>query len=412
MRAADPVNTSEQQALILRTLRQRGPLTRRQMADLTGYSVSLVRQLTEPLADFNFIMTTGSTPADLPGRPSQLWSLAPDACRALGLDVSSRATRIVLLDAAGQVQYQAELPPQQPNTPAEMMTSLAEIVETTLASLGLNSAALRGLGVAFGGFVDFKQGVSLDAIDIPHAQSLPLQEYLAGRLGMPVILDDRSRAMALAEARYGAARDGRDCICVNVSSGIGTGVILDGALYRGALGLAGELGHIPVMIGGSPCRCGGQGCLETVASGTAIEMRARELMKQGTATLLHSLCDDPARLTIGLIVEAARRGDAVALALMEHAGQWLGLGLATLINLYSCDQIVLTGSVMQGNSILLEIIRREAQRYLIRPIRERVRLSLTELDALASAIGAATFILDAEFDHGFARRLLPLEGVG
>jgi predicted NBD/HSP70 family sugar kinase len=408
LRAPDPLNTSEQQTVILRLLREHGALTRRQLSHMTGYSISLVRQLTEALALHALILTNGVA-GDVPGRPSQLWSLSPDACLAVGLDVSSRETQVVVLDAHGTLLFRHNQPRREAQTPEGLLQHLLTVARHALDALGERRRFVRGVGVAFGGFVDFNRGVSLDAIDIPHAEALPLQAYLAQNLALPVIPDDRSRAMALAEARYGAARALRDCICVNVSSGIGTGIILDGRLYRGALGLAGELGHIPVIAGGSPCRCGGQGCLETVASGTALETRARALLAEGIDTALRRLSDDPAAVSVPMIVQAAEEGDAVANALLEHAGQWLGMGMATLVNLYACEQIVLTGSVMRGNARLMEIIRREARRYVIRPMRDRFRVALTELDETASAIGAATFVLDAEFERGFTERLLRLQ---
>jgi predicted NBD/HSP70 family sugar kinase len=410
MRAPDPINTGEQQALLLRILREHGGLTRRQLAEISGYSISLVRQLTEALALHGLIIADRIAP-DVPGRPSQRWSLAGDACLAVGLDVSSRALRVVILDTTGETLYQHHLPRRESVTPDDLLEDLVTVVSSALATLGERRTLVRGLGVAFGGFVDFKRGVSLDAIDIPHATLLPLQQLLAARLHIPVILDDRSRAMALAEARYGAARDGRDCICVNISSGIGTGIIIDGALYRGALGLAGELGHIPVMIGGAPCRCGGQGCLETIASSAAIEARARDLLRQGTPTLLQTLSGDGIQVSVARVAEAAQAGDAVARSLLEYAGGWLGLGLATLVNLYSCERIILTGSAMRGNPVLLEVIQREIQRYIIRAIREHIQVLPSELDEAASAIGAATFILDAEFGHGFEARLAHLQAL-
>jgi predicted NBD/HSP70 family sugar kinase len=409
MRAPDPVNTSEQQALLLRLLREHSALTRRQLAELSGYSISLVRQLTESLAQYGLISGDRMQPVDVPGRPSQLWSISPDACLAIGLDMSSRAVRIVILNANGQIIFQKELPRHETSTADELLEYMVMVVNDALSVLEDRRTLVHGLGVAFGGFVDFKRGVSLDAIDIAHAKLLPLQHHLERRLSLPVVLDDRSRAMALAEVRIGAARSQRDCICVNVSGGIGTGIIIDGALYRGALGLAGELGHIPVIAGGSPCRCGGHGCLETVASGTAIETRARMLLSQGIETSLYRYCTDPTSVTVAMIVQAARDGDAVALSLLEHAGQWLGFGLATLVNLYSCAHVVMTGSVMRENDLLLEIIRREALRYIIRPMRDHVHMKLTALDLFASAVGAATFVLDAEFERGFAERLARLE---
>ena len=407
MRSPDPESTLNQQVEILRLLRAHGALTRRQLSERTGYSVSLVRQLTEALVEQGLIEPRGSHAAEPRGRPSQLWSLAPDACIALGLDVSSHLTQVVALNAHGDLMLRHTIPTPHSETPEAFLSDLAEFITAAVRELGPQAKAVSGLGVAYGGFVDFKRGLSLDAIHIAHSFELPLQRRLSTMTGgLPVIVDDRARAMALAEARYGAARDHSDCICVNVSVGIGTGIILDGQLFRGPLGLAGELGHIPILHGGRPCRCGGRGCLETLASSAVLEAHGRDLIAQGVPTLLHDLCEGvPSRLTVELIRRAAEAGDAPALALFEYASQWLGAAVATLVNLFSVELIVLTGSVMRGNPILLDMVREQARPQFVPYIRDHVQLVLTELDDSAPALGAATFVLDTEFEQGFAERL-------
>lgn len=406
MRVPDLKSTIDQQVEILRLLRAHGPLTRRQLSERTNYSISLIRQLTEALADQRLVTPLGSHTAESRGRPSQLWSLTPDACLALGLDVSSYQMQIVALDVHGGLVLRRVAPTPQVETVEAFLHNLADFVNATMRELGTKAETVRGLGVAYGGFVDFKRGLSLDAIRIPHSLELPLQRHLAELTGLTVIVDDRARAMALAEARYGAARDHSDCICVNVSVGIGTGIILGGQLFRGPLGLAGELGHIPVLNGGLPCRCGGRGCLETLVSSEVLEAQGRDLITQGASTLLRDLCEGmPARVTVELIKQAAEAGDAPALALFEYAAQWLGTALATLVNLFSVDLIVLTGSVMRDNPLLLEMVSKQARPQFISHIRNRVRIVFTELDDSAPALGAATFIIDAEFERGFTERL-------
>mgnify|MGYP000708999048 CR=1 FL=1 len=406
MRSPDWESTINQQVEILRLLRKYGALTRRQLSERTGYSISLVRQLTEALAEQALITSSGSHTAEPRGRPSQLWSLKPDACITLGLDVSTHLVQAVALNARGDLMLHQKMPTPQAETPEAFLRALADFINGAKQELKLKTKAVCGLGVAYGGFVDFKRGLSLDAIHIAHSYELPLQRRLSALTGLPVIVDDRSRAMALAEARYGAAHGYNDCICVNVSVGIGTGIILDGQLFRGPLGLAGELGHIPVLPGGRPCRCGGRGCLETLASSTVLEGYGRDLITQGTPTLLHDLCEGiPERVTVQLIQQAAEAGDPAAISLFEYASQWLGTALATLANLFSIDLIVLTGSVMRGNPLLLEMVREQARSQFVPHIRDRVQIMLTELADSAPALGAATFVIDTEFDQGFAERL-------
>jgi glucokinase-like ROK family protein len=406
MRVLEREKTVEQQVNLLRLLREHGRQTRRQLAHHSGYSLSLVRQLTQDLADSGYITAQGIAPFDGAGRPSQLWSITPESCYAVGLDVGGTTTRLTVLDAVGQVVFSQSTPTLQASSSLALLDNLARLVADALESLGSRRAQVRGLGVAFSAFVDFRRGQSLQAPNIAHAEALPLQEHLAAALGLPVLVDDSSRTMAIAEMRYGAARQSEAFLCVNVGAGIGSGIVIGGQLYRGPHGLAGEIGHIPLLLNGPRCRCGGSGCLETLASGSAIAARARYLLEHRTVSRMSELCDnDPAKVTTRIVTTAAQQGDELALSLLEEAGTWLGMGIATAVNLYSPDLVVLTGGVMRRNTLLLSIVQRQVDRYSLTQLPRPFPVVLTELDEMQGALGAATLILDMEYETGFAQRL-------
>lgn len=403
MRVANPAITVEQEIQILRLLRQHGSLTRRQLSLHSGYSVSLVRQLTQDLVE-NGLIAGDRIAADAPGRPSQLWGLAPDACLAVGLDVGGNNTRLVILDSTGHILHQNTTATVQANSGTALLEHLRDVVLKELASLGDRQQYIRGLGVAFSGFID-RQGHSIAAPNIDSAQQLPLKEYLQASLNLPVTVDDSSRTMALAEMRYGAGQHDDDFICVNVGAGIGMGIIINRQLYRGSMALAGEIGHIPMQPNGDRCHCGSRGCLETLASGRAIAVRARYLLEQGAPSILRDKSGDTGDVTAKTVTAAAREGDRLALDLLNSAGMWLGMALATAINLFSPQKIVLTGGVMRGNQVLFNSIREAAERYALPQLPRPLPLVLTELDDQVGALGAATLILDQEFEQGFAWRL-------
>ena len=407
MRVIDRENTVEQQASILRLLRKHGPQTRRQLSHISRHSLSLIRQLTQELADQEYITPSGVAPFDSAGRPSQLWTIAPESCYAAGLDVGGTTTRLVILDALGQVVFSHTTPTIHATSGMDLLTHLTHIVQTALQSLDGKRALLRGLGVAFSAFVDFRHGQSLQAPNIAHAESLPIQDHLEAALGLPVLVDDSSRAMAIAEMHYGSARQSETFLCVNVGTGIGSGIVIDGQLYRGPRGLAGEIGHIPLLLNGTRCRCGGNGCLETLASGGAIASRARYLLEHRTYSRLSEMCqNDPAKVTTQMVTNAALEGDSMALNLLDEAGTWLGLGIATAVNLISPDMVVLTGGVMRRNTLLLSIVQRELNRYILKQLPRPFPVVLTKLDEMQGALGAATLILDTEYESGFMERLM------
>jgi glucokinase-like ROK family protein len=406
VRIPDPTNSIEQQSHILRLLRRHGPQTRRQLADLTGHSLSLIRQLMQNLEARDLVREGGIVFAEAPGRPSQVWSLTPDACLAIGVDIGGVSTRIAVLDALGNVLAQQTIQTAHAASSAALLHDIGGLAAGAMRRLGERQSAVRGVGIAFSGFVDFEHGRSLDAPNIPHAHALPLQQHLVETLGLPVLVDDSSRAMALAELRYGAARGFDNFVCVNVGAGVGTGIIVNGQLFRGALGLAGEIGHIPVMVNGPRCRCGRQGCLETLASGSAIAAQARYVLESDIPTRMRDhWTGDLASVNAESVMRAALDGDDLALKLIDDAGQWLGVGVAILINLFSPDLVVLTGGVMRHNTLLSEVVQREADQHILAQLPRPFPIRLTSLDEYAGALGAATLILDREFESGFAERL-------
>lgn len=407
MRTANPAITVDQQVQVLRALREHGSQTRRQLSDMTGYSVSLVRQLAQDLVLQGMMAEDGIASPESPGRPSQVWTLAPNACLSVGLDVGGSFTRLMILDTTGHILHQAVTPTIKAQNRTALLEHLRDFVLGVLESLGDRRQFVCGAGVSFSGMID-RQGHAIAAPNIDAADHLPLKEYLEDALHLPVIVEDSSRAMTLAEMRYGAGRHDDDFICINVGAGIGMGIIVSRQLYRGGLGLAGEIGHIPMLPNGDRCHCGSQGCLETLASGRAIAARARHLLEQGVPSLLLDLVDTDTSLTsitTRQVTEAARQGDRLALDLLQNAGGWLGMALATAVNLFSPQKIVLTGGVMRGNDLLLAIIQESAERYALPQLPRPLPIVMTELDDQVGALGAATLILDREFESGFAERL-------
>jgi glucokinase-like ROK family protein len=405
MRVADPESTIEQEVELLRLLREHGGQTRRELSLRSGYSVSLVRQLTQNLVLHGLIVEDGIAPQHAQGRPSQRWALAPKGCIAVGLDVGGIYTRLVVLDTTGNVMHKQQIDTLQATSGNELLDFLAAFVRDELTAFGLQLQDVAGMGVAFSGIIDYEHGASIDAPNIESSHQLPLQAYLEKALNRRVMVDDSSRTMALAEMRYGEGKGIDNFLCVNVGAGIGMGIIVDGQLYRGT-GLAGELGHIPMQINGERCRCGSQGCLETLASGSAIAAKARRQLEQGADSCLRDVSNNqPAQMSARMVTEAAVNGDWLALDLLHDAGTWLGLGIATVLNLFAPKKVVLTGGVMRGNDLLLHIVQEVANRYTLPQFTRPLPIVLTRLDEQVAALGAATLILDAMFDNGFSEKL-------
>jgi glucokinase len=236
-------------------------------------------------------------------------------------------------------------------------------------------------------------------LNIPGWRDFPLRARLAAAYGLPVVVDNDAKAMALGEHWRGAGQGARYLLGMVVSTGVGGGIVVDGRLLHGAQGNAGHIGHVVVAPSGPRCACGARGCIEAVASGPSIVRAAQAALRRGTPSELA----DAAPLTAETVAAAARAGDSLAMALFVRAGRALGRGIASAAALVDLDRVVIGGGVSQAGSLLFDPLRAELAR--------RARLDFTRglavlpaaLGRQAGLVGAAALVLqDQRFMTGAA----------
>jgi glucokinase len=214
---------------------------------------------------------------------------------------------------------------------------------------------------------------------------------MAERLGLPVVVDNDANCAALAEARAGAGRDASELVMLTLGTGIGGGLVLGGELYRGSIGGAGELGHVVIDMDGPPCQgnCPNRGCLEALASGTALVREAALAVAGRPATALGWALEDGQPLTGPLITELAHDGDPVARDVVTLIGRRLGVGLASLNNIFNPEVLVIGGGVIAAGEMLLAPARAEMRARALAPGRDHARVVAAEFGAEAGMVGAA-----------------------
>lgn len=269
------------------------------------------------------------------------------------------------------------------------------VVEDTIVDVVTELAAGRpvaAVGVGAAGFVD---AVGELVRFSPHLswRDEPLRQALADRLGVPVFIDNDANTTVWAEARFGAARRRQQVLCLTLGTGIGGALVINGRLYRGANGMAGEFGHMQVVPDGRRCECGNRGCWEQYASGARVVREARELLATGSPAA-HALAEatqgDPARLSGPLVTEVARAGDRTATELLAQVGDWLGVGLAGLCAGFDPELVVIGGGLSDADDLLLEPARRALARTLTgRGFRPEPPIVRAELGTDAGFVGAA-----------------------
>jgi glucokinase len=309
------------------------------------------------------------------------------AAYAAGVDVGG--TKIVALRVTRDGTDLARV--TRPTPADDMDATLDELVAALQQVAGPEVAAV---GVGAAGLVEERTGVLRFAPNLAWRDA-PIREVVERATGLPVVVDNDCTAAAYGELRVGAAVGVRDVLYLGVGTGIGGGLVLGGAVYRGAHGFAAEVGHIVVEDDGPVCGCGNRGCWETLASGNAITREGRVAARQHRA-LAARAGGEPDAVTGPVVVEAAREGDAVARGIVEEAGRRLGVGIAGLVNVLDPELVVVGGGVAGAGDLLLDPARR-AFRETVEGVAYRPDVPIVEaaLGTDSVAIGAALLALDA-----------------
>jgi len=307
---------------------------------------------------------------------------------AIGLDIGGTKIAGGVVTAAGVVLERTRVP----TPPADEAATLAAMV-AVVDELRARHPRVDAVGVGAAGMVEWPRGRLRWA---PHNayRRLELRRLLHERTGLPTVVDNDATAAAWAEARFGAGAGTDDLVLVAVGTGIGGGLVLDGAVYRGTAGLGGEVGHMIVAPDGDPCDCGNRGCLETMASGSALGRAARAVAAADPGGRLATLAGGPQRVTGEIVFQAAKEGDQAAIALFERTGYWLGVGIASLITIFDPDMVVVGGGLAATGELLLAPARASMERYVFgRAHRDLPPVAPARFGADAGLVGAATLAL-------------------
>jgi glucokinase len=304
-------------------------------------------------------------------------SVSPDLVFAV--DLGGTYLRTALIDGAGKIRHQAKQRTPKGDSPDCVVNALV-----AAAGEGTPSQIVAG-SIMVPGTVDNDNARVIQVPNLPSLTNFPLQSVLEERLGWPVLLENDANAAAVGEMWQGAARGYRDVISVTLGTGVGGGVILDGKLWRGAHGSAGEIGHATVdPSSGLKCKCGNIGCLELFASATAIVRMTREGLSRFPDSELKS-----EELTAARVYEAGRRGDELALSVFKKFGTYLAIGLASLINVIDPEIIVIAGGVVNGWDLFADHMQQEVNERAVRATALQVKIAAAQCGDNAGLLGAA-----------------------
>jgi predicted NBD/HSP70 family sugar kinase len=387
------------QALLLELVRTRGPISRAELRRIARLSMPSVMDITRKLIKRGLIRETGEGPST-GGRPPVLLAMIPEAHCAVGLEIGTQTIVAVVTDMAARVRLRLKAPSRM----SEGQESVVEQVDKTLKEV------FRGISDDVGSVLGI--GLALPAPIIPSVEEaifsppsypgwgqlrldLQLGRLMDEEYGVPLLVDNDANAAALGEHLFGAGRGTQDMFYMIVHRGVGGAAMLNGQLYRGADGGAGEVGHTMIDPNGPRCGCGRFGCLEAFVGRAAIARRAREVLKRAGEHELEGRNVD--EIDADDLIEAALKGHSLAGEVLEEVGTYLGYGMANVVNSFNPCLLVVGGSSIRAGSYILEPAVKTMRRRALSELGERVRVVTGELGEDAGAVGAAALVLREVF---------------
>ncbi|PRY01720.1 ROK family transcriptional regulator [Allonocardiopsis opalescens] len=381
---------SRTQAKILGLLRDEGPLSRAELADRLVVSRTTVAAETARLAELGLVSDAGPA-ASRGGRRSTLVDLG-SGLRFAGIDIGATSVNVAITDGRLTVLSRASEEIDVKVGPERVLALALELTRKLAARQEV--AKLAGAGIGVPGPVDFNGGLPVSPPIMPGWDGYPVRDTMARELGCPVLLDNDVNLMAMGEQHAGVAKTAPGFLFVKIGTGIGCGIVIDGQLYRGVDGCAGDIGHMRVEDFGPICACGNTGCLEAFFSGSALARDAMSAARGGRSPVLEERLREQGTLTAEDVGIAAAHGDPQAIQMVRDGGRRIGQVLAGLVSFFNPGLIVIGGRVAMLGHLLLAEIRGGVYRRSLPLATSNLPVVLSELGEEAGVIGAARLISD------------------
>lgn len=366
-------------SIVLNEIRTGAPISRAQIAKNTKLAPPTVGGIVRELMDENLVVETKNGES-MGGRKPIMLSINNKAFSIVGVDVGPEKIVAIVSNLSGKILKRNDTKLEVPLGREEFTKSLKKCIHDLIQDLPEEGGELLGIGVAMHGVVDVARGVSLFAPNLG-LKNVPIKGELEEEFGLPVMVENDVRAMALGESWFGGHGKLGSMFIVNVGHGVGGGMIIDGKLYYGERDIAGEIGHMTIDMNGKYCECGNRGCLQSFASGPAIAHRAEERTTP------------PFKLTSESVFALAKAGNQTYIDILEETGEYIGVGLTNLIHLVNPSKIVLAGYVMNGEEYILPKIRETIRARALTQEAKETEIVITKLGSDVTLLGAVSLFL-------------------
>ena len=387
-----------QKTRILRNLYAHGPASNAEIGKRLKISLPTSLTMLDELLESGLVDKKGYGKSK-GGRKPEMYGLRNNSVFSLGIHVERFSTHMAIYNndnqnISGTVSYSSDIK-DTAGFVDELFKKASDLVEESL----INTKKLICVGIIMPGLVDSVRGVNHTHLNFDNET---IQEVLEEKFNRPVFIENDAKAMAHAELRFGKAKGRKNVLMIFLEWGLGLGIIVDGKIYRGALGFAGELSHIPAIDNDIYCQCGKQGCLETIASGAAISRMANEGIESGKISILGNIKEaEPLNISTSEVVKAANSGDLYAISILSDVGINLGKGLASLMQLFNPELIILSGNVCEAKQYITTPVQQALNTYCMPQIREHTGVEISELGKSHGILGAVSMAMEYVFEHPF-----------
>ena len=364
------------------------------LAKRLGLSIPTVSKLVDELTDTGLIKEGGKTETGS-GRHPNTYGLNPDSCYFVGVDIKNGSLSLGLMDFGGKViEKQLDIDFESCNS-VDNLSQLCDIINRFINSRSVDRSAILAVNVNISGRVNPMMGYSYSRYNF---EEMPLSEVLSEKLGLRVCIENDTRAMTYGEYIYGDCSKIDNLIFLNLSWGIGLGIIIDGKIYHGKSGFAGEIGHMVTYDNEIICHCGKKGCLETEASGRALVRKLIERLEAGANSLIADRYRENKTITLDDIFEAIDSEDLLCIELVEDMGRELGRWLAGIINIFNPEKVILGGALSAVGDYILQPVMTAVRRYSLNLVNKDTKIVISQLGDQSGLIGSCATARRCAFD--------------
>ncbi|MBC7473086.1 MAG: ROK family protein [Candidatus Sericytochromatia bacterium] len=307
----------------------------------------------------------------------------------MGFDLGGTNMRSALVSEDGEVIFSNECETLAQEEADKVINRIKNLIKESVSKAEEKDLQIQSIGIGVPGVIDTDSGIVKSCPNIPHWKNIELGKIISEEFGIKTKVDNDVRVTALGEYYFGAGKGYKNILCVAVGTGIGGGIILNGEIMRGPSQSMGEIGHITLKKDGPLCGCGNYGCLESLASSLAIIREAKEVLDKGKSEIMEKQLEHGMPISAYFVTKALHDGDIEAARIMREVGEWLGIGLASVVNLLNPEIIIIGGGVSLAGNVIFNPVKEEIAKRALKIPRELVKVVPAQLGDSAGMIGAS-----------------------